>query len=179
MPSHPYEALSARTLRAATIGTGAAWALLTLILVWAVPLSDIAGVQALLEARDPQTAGAVLASFEPTLTASLSFLLGFDFLYDVVHNNAAALFAVWGAVGRRTAAAQTVAATTAWILWLDTALNVVENLAFLHVLRSGSVAALPAVSTIFEFRAATLGLALLVGAGLHASAWRVRRSTAR
>jgi hypothetical protein len=175
MLSHPYHALSMRSLRAATIGAGAAWALLTLVLVAAVPVADIAELRRLLQAREPAAAGAVLASWGPGVTASLSFLLGFDFLYDIVHNNAAALFAVWGAARLRTRPARPVAAATAWVLWLDTVLNVFENLAFLHVLRSGSPEPLlPAVSATFWFRSATLTLALLVGAALHAAAWRAR-----
>ncbi len=173
MLSHPYEALSVRSLRAATIGTGSAWVLLTLILVSAVPVSDVAELRRLMEASEPAAARAILASWGPSVTTSLSFMLGFDFLYDVIHNNAAAVFAIWGAVRRRTRLARSAAAVTAWVLWLDTALNVLENLAFLHVLRSGSPEPLlSAVSATFAFRAATLLLGLLVGAALHAAAWR-------
>jgi hypothetical protein len=174
--SHPYEALSVHDLRAATFGAASAWGVLTVILVWAVPIATIAELRALLETTEPAAARAILESWELSTVASLSFLLGFDFLYDVVHNNAAAFFAVWGAVRRDTRLARSVGAMTAWMLWLDTGLNVFENLAFLHVLRSRSPEPLlPAVSAIFSFRSATLMLGLLVGAALHASPWRARR----
>lgn len=133
-----------------------------------------------MEATEPGARRAILESWEPSIVASLSFMLGFDFLYDVVHNNAAALFAVWGAVRRDTRVARSVASATAWVLWLDSGLNVFENLAFLHILRSRSPdPLLPAVSAIFSFRSATLMLGLLVGAALHASAWRAGRLTRR
>lgn len=121
-----------------------------------------------------------MESWDPGIAASLSFLLGFDFLYDVVHNNAAALFAIWGAVRRDTRLARSVGAMTAWVLWLDSGLNVFENLAFLHILRSRSPERLlTAVSAIFSFRSATLMLGFLVGAALHARAWQVGRLTRR
>jgi hypothetical protein len=116
MSSHPYEALSVRNLRAATLGTASAWALLTIILVWAVPVSQLAELQTLVEATEPAARRAILESWEPSVVASLSFVLGFDFLYDIVHNNAAALFAVWGAVRCDTRRARSVGAVTAWVL---------------------------------------------------------------
>jgi len=170
--SHPYEALSARTLRAATVGTLAAWGFLTLVLAWAVPVTDVAQVGTLMEATEPGARSAILGGLEPSVAVSLAFLLGFDFLYDVVHNNAAAFFAVWGAVRRDTRLARSVAGGTAWVLWLDSGLNVFENLAFLHVLRSPSAASLlPAISAAFSFRSATLALGILVGVAIHLSAW--------
>jgi hypothetical protein len=179
-PSHPYEALSVRSLRAATVGTAFAWGLLTLILVWAVPAAQLAELRTLLETTEPAAARAILESWGPSLVLSFAFLLGFDFLYDVVHNNAVALLAVWGAVRCDTRLARSVGAMTAWVLWLDTALNVFENLAFLHVLRSRSPEPLlPAVSAVFSFRSATLMAGLLVGAVLHACAWRAGWATGR
>ena len=138
MLCHPYEALSVRNLRVATIGTASAWGLLTLVLVWAVPSGHLSQLGALVEATEPAAAKTILESWDPSVVASLSFMLGFDFLYDVVHNNAVALFAVWGAVRRDTGSARLVASITAWVLWLDTGLNVFENLGFLHILRSRS-----------------------------------------
>ena len=170
--SHPHEALSARTLRAATVGTLAAWGFLTLVLAWAVPVADVAQIGTLMEATEPGARRAILGGWEPSVAVSLAFLLGFDFLYDLVHNNAAAFFAVWGAVRRDTPLARSVAGGTAWVLWLDSALNVFENLAFLHVLRSpSSVSLLPAISAAFSFRSATLALGILLGVALHVSAW--------
>ena len=176
---HPYQALPVRNLRAATIAAAWAWVLLTLILFWAVPLADVADVQRLVSAPEPDAARDILRSWGPSVGRSFSFLLGFDFLYDVVHNNAAALLAVWGAARQQTRLAHSVAAVTAWVLWLDTGLNVFENLAFLHVLRSGSTDLLSAATAIFSFRSATLTLAILVGIALHASAWRAHRVALR
>ena len=154
------------------------WGLLTLVLVWAVPPSHIAALGALLEAADPGARSAILRSWVPDVLASLAFLIGFDFLYDVVHNNAVALIVVWGAVRRGTRRARAVGRVMAWLLWLDSALNVFENLAILHVLRSQSAESLlPAISAVFAFRSATPLLGLFVGAALHASAWRAGRPT--
>ena len=171
MLSHPYEALPARILRAATFGTASTWGLLTLILLWAVPVDHIAQLRGLVEATGSARTS-ILESWGPSVVASVGFLLGFDFLYDVAHNNAVALFVVWGAVRRGTRIARSVGAVTAWVLWLDTGLNIFENLAFLHVLRSRNPEVLPVVSAIFSFRSATLLLGLLVGAALHAAVWR-------
>ena len=180
MLAHPYETLSIRTLRAATVGAASAWAVLTVILVWTVPVAHVAEVQRLLEATGTPARSAILESWSPSIVASLCFLLGFDFLYDVVHNNAVALFAVWGAVRRDIGFARSLAGLTAWVLWLDTGLNVVENLAFLHVLRSRSPQSLlPVVSVIFSFRSATMLLGVLVGLGLHVSASYGPRRTIR
>jgi hypothetical protein len=118
-----------------------------------------------------------LESWEAETLTSVSF---FDFLYDIIHNNAAAFFAVWGAARRNTRLAWSVGGMTAWVLWLDSGLNVFENLAFLHVLRVRTPEPLlPAVSMIFAFRSATLMLGLLVGTALHASVWRAGRLTKR
>jgi len=145
-----------------------------------VPVADVAQLQRLLQAPEPDTCRAILESWDSSLAVSLAFLLGFDFLYDLVHNNAAALFAVWGAVRRDTAVARRIAGTTAWVLWLDSGLNIFENLAFLHILRSQSCEGLlTAVAAIFTFRSATLLLGFVVGAALHASAWRASRLTSR
>jgi hypothetical protein len=146
------------------------------VLAWAVPLDDVSALGALLEATDPGARRVILESWTPDVVASLAFLVGFDFLYDLVHNNAAALVAVWGAVRRDTRLARAVAGTSAWVLWIDSALNVFENLAVLHVLRSRSPEPLlPAASAVFAFRSVTLLLGLLIGAILHGSAWRAGR----
>ena len=170
---HPYESLSAATLRTATIGMLSAWGGLTLVLIWAVPFGHIASLHNLMDAGSPSVRRTILESWEPGVSISLSFLLGFDFLYDVVHNNAAALLAVWGGVRRGTRLARAAGGMTAWVLWLDSGLNVIENLSFLHILRSRSPESLlTVVSAIFSFRSATLVLGLSVGAALHISARR-------
>jgi hypothetical protein len=173
--SHPYDALSVRTLRAAMIVTASAWGLLTLVLVWAVPIADIAELRRLLEV-EPAARSSVLQSWEPSVVASICFLLGFDFLYDVVHNNAVAFFVLWGANRRDTPSARAAGTAVAWVLWLDTGLNVFENLACLEVLRSRNPdPLLPVVSAIFSFRSATLLLGVVVGIALQWSAWHASR----
>ena len=180
MLSHPYETLSARSLRAATIGAFAAWGVLTAVLFWAVPADYFAELRALLALSEPAQRRAMLESWPPEIIASLSFLVGFDFLYDLIHNNAAAFFVVWGAARNRTPVARSLGAATAWLMWLDTALNVFENLAFLHVLRARSPEPLlPAVSAVFAFRSATLMFSMLVGSALHAYAAYAHRIASR
>jgi hypothetical protein len=173
MPSHPYEALSVRMLRCSTIAAAAAWGLLTLIMFWAVPIADIGELGKLMHAGGTVARSAILESWGPPVVAAISFLLGFDFLYDVVHNNAVALFVVWGVARCDTPIARSVGVVAAWVLWLDTGLNVFENLGMLHVLRSRSPdRLLSLVAAVFLFRSATLFLGVLVGAGLHAFAFR-------
>jgi hypothetical protein len=66
------------------------------------------------------------------------------------------------------------------VLWLDSGLNLFENLAFLDVLRSRSPdGLLTAVAAIFSFRSATLMLGFLVGAALHTAAWQAGRLARR
>jgi hypothetical protein len=178
--SHPYAALPERTLGRATVITAGAWALLTLLLVWAVPLPDLGEVQSLVSADHRSAARAILKAWTPGLLVSFSFLLGFDFLYDLVHNNAVALFAVWGAAKRGSRSARRLAGTAAWLLWLATGLNVFENMALLHVVRSGAPEPLlPLASAVFAIRSALLAGGIVVGVGLHASAWLARRPTSR
>jgi len=140
--------------------------------VWAVPAAHVAEITKLTAATKPGAPRTILESWDTGIAVSFSFLLGFDFLYDLVHNNAAALLAVWGAVRRGTRPSRLLARTAAWVLWLDSGLNVVENLTLLQVLRPGSPEPpLNAAVAIFSFRSVTLMLGLLVGVALHASAW--------
>jgi hypothetical protein len=140
-----------------------------------VPAAHLAEITKLTKAIEPGARQTILASWETGVAVSFSFLLGFDFLYDLVHNNAAALLAVWGAVRRGTKAARLLARTSAWVLWLDSGLNIFENLALLGVLRPRSPEPLVnAAVAVFSFRSVTLMLGLIVGVALHASAWWAR-----
>ncbi len=151
-----------------------AWVGLSAILVWAVPPEHIGEVNRLVSAPTLPAAAAVLDSWEPSVARSFSFLLGYDFLYDLVHNNAVALLVVWGARRARIGWAEQIA----WLLWLDTALNVFENLAFLQILRTADPAPLfPWAASVFYFRSATLIGGLVAGVLLHVQGWRVRGST--
>ena len=85
-----------------------------------------------------------------------------------------ALLVVRGARRARVSWAEQIA----WLLWLDTALNVFENLAFLHLLRTGDPAPLlPFASSVFYFRSATLIGGFIAGVLLHVMGWRVRGSS--
>ena len=65
-------------------------------------------------------------------------------------------------------------------MWLDTALNVFENLAFLHIIRTLDPSPLlPLAAGVFSFRSVTLVAGLLVGIVLHLRAfWRSQPSAA-
>jgi hypothetical protein len=165
--------LDAKLLPSATIALAVFLILLTAILVYTVPSSIRSSIGDLLVAKSTSSANAVLSAWSPRIYRTFSFLLGFDFLYDVVHNNAVAVFVIWGATRLASTSALILASATAWVMWLDTALNVFENLAFLHIARSEDPSQLlPVASAIFSFRAATLALGFLIGLVLHALALR-------
>jgi len=169
---HPFEKLTRHQLAWATALVGAAWALLTAVLVHAISTHEIAQIQRLLEASSPVVASSVLSEWPASVFSSFAFLLGFDLLYDVVHNNATALFAIWGARRLGHPVAALAGRGIAWVLWLDTALNLFENLAFLHVIRALEPwPLLPWAAGIFSFRSATLGAGIVVGVVLHGLAF--------
>ena len=141
-----------------------------------MPTEDRSLIGELLRAATPDRADEVLSSFPDHAVRSFSFLLGFDLLYDIVHNNAVAFLAMWGA--RRCASRQAywAGSTVAWVMWLDTALNFPENLAFLRILETMQPwPLLPWASGTFFFRTSTWLAGLAVGVALHAlAAWRAR-----
>jgi hypothetical protein len=175
---HPLQRLGTKPLAVAMVSLAASFVCLTVILVYTVPPSTRSHIGDLLAADSLAAATAVLSTWGADTYRTFAFLLGFDFLYDVVHNNAVAVFAIWGA--RRVAATSALhaASATAWVLWLDTLLNIFENLVFLDVVRSARASPLlPVASAIFSFRTATLGFGLLLGLSLHGAAfWRQRAS---
>ena len=177
MLGHPLQRLDAKLLPIATIALALFLILLTAILASTVPSSIRSSIGDLLAAQSTNSANAVLSTWNPRIYRTFSFLLGFDFLYDVVHNNAVAVFVIWGAKRLAATWALTVASATAWVMWLDSALNVFENLAFLHIIRAEDPASLlPVASAIFSFRTATLVLGFLIGLVLHALALRRQRA---
>ncbi len=178
IPRHPFDRLSTRaTVIAATL-LGVSVVLLTLIILAFVSASDQAHIAALVGASSADAVAALLADWTPRTLESFSFLVGFDYLYDIVHNNAVALFVIWG--GRRvgTELGRSLGSLTAWTMWLDTALNLFENVAFLYAIRSPNPWPLLAVaSTVFTFRSLTLGVGVVVGVALHGWAtWNNRRA---
>jgi hypothetical protein len=91
-----------------------------------------------------------------------------------------ALCSIWGAKRLSAPRADLLASLTAWLMWLDTALNVFENLALLHVIRSLEPAPLlPIAAGIFSFRSVTLAAGQLVGVTLQFLViWRSRAAGA-
>ena len=132
MPTHPFERLSAQALRAGTIALFATWVMLTIVLGLAVPLEMLPKVAQMAAAGSAANATALLSEWATEERQAASFLVGFDFLYDIVHNNAVAMGILLASLtaGR----GRPVARSFAWALWLCTLLNVAENLIFQTVL---------------------------------------------
>jgi len=107
-------------------------------------------------------------------------MLGFDLLYDLIHNNGVAVFTIWGAKRVASARATLVASLSGWVMWLNSALNVAENLAFFHVIQTlEPYPLLPVAAAIFSFRVLTLTAGLFIGIALHAYGfWHSRQSAA-
>jgi hypothetical protein len=179
--SHPYERLGVRPLASAAIGLTVFWALLTAILAYEVPAALRAQITQLLSAENDAAATAILLAWGPEVYRAFSFMLGFDFLYDIVHNNAVAFLAIWGAKRVSAKPALFLGAATAWVMWLDTALNLFENVAFLHIIRSlDPWPLLPAANAVFVFRTGTWVLGIVLAVALHGFAyWRSRNSAVR
>ncbi len=138
MPKHPLELLSYGAIRAVSLWLLAAWALMTLFLVAILPFEILERATALAATRDSAAARALVASWPPALRVSAAFLLGFDFLYDLVHNNAVACMCLWAAFHGKSAQKR-IARTFAWTLWLCTLLNVPENWVYVRLLHGLSV----------------------------------------
>lgn len=176
---HPFDTLDQRHVVAATAGLALSFVILTAVLLHAVPVEDLSRIRDLAQASSNSVARSLLAEWPSSTLEAFSFLLGFDLLYDLVHNNAVALFAIWGARRLSSGKARFAASVTAWIMWLDTGLNVFENLAFLHIVRTFEPAPLlPFAAAVFSFRTATWIAGLLVGISLHLMASRSRSTSA-
>ena len=168
MPKHPLELLSEATIRKASIWLLAAWALLTLLLVAVLPYELLGGITALAGAPDSAEASAIVASWRPALRAGAAFLVGFDFLYDLVHNNAVACACLWGATSGRPRHLL-VARAFAWALWLCSLLNVPENLVYVRLLQGysadpwvGLASAIASLRLVVLWSGFTAGGALLL-----------------
>lgn len=173
---HPFEGLSERSLRVACLALLLAWMLLTGVLVAVVPLDHARELLDFLHAGTATDAAGRAGAWSADVRASARFVLYFDFLYDVVHDNAVALLCVWAARRVASRAAVMVARVVAWTLWLDIALNVVENVAALHIVGGGGAAPwfdLVVALTTFRFVTLWLGVALGV-VGLALGRWRHR-----
>ena len=177
---HPFDRIGQRHLALATVGLVVAFGLLTAILIASVPIQDFARIREFVQARPSAAAREVLADWPPSTFQAFSFMLGFDLLYDVIHNNGVAIFSVWGAKRAATAYAVVAASLTAWVMWLDTVLNVFENLTFFHIIQTLEPAPLlPVAAAVFSFRSYTLVAGVLIGIALHTRAfWRSGESAA-
>jgi hypothetical protein len=137
-----------------------------------VPVEHISAISAFVgaDAGDAQDA---LQALTPEIRESFQFVLGFDFLYDLVHNNLVAMWLAWGALRIQKRVALVLASGFAWVLWMDSALNLVEHLVFRHILSSGNLDPWHAYgSAVFGFRTGSLVAGALVAAILHVYASR-------
>jgi hypothetical protein len=114
----------------------AAWLALTPILLWAMPGRTDATILELAVAGSVEASAEILSKWSPSDRTAFAFVLGFDLLYDVIHNNAVALLVARVAAGCRGSLVR-VGSWIAWGLWLATAANVVENLGFFHMIQAG------------------------------------------
>ena len=164
---HPYLRLERATLRFSALLLLGAWALLTPILVWAAPGRSDFTIPDLALAGSVAAAAEILSHWSPSDRTAFAFILGFDFLYDLVHNNAVALCAVWAAAGR-SAGLVAAGSLLAWLLWLATAANLVENPVFFHILQAGPVSPWPEIglaTTLFRNAAMLAGILFALAAG--------------
>ena len=106
---------------------------------------------------DAALASTELSRWDSATRESFQFVLGFDFLYDLVHNNVAAMLLVWGALRSAQRWAFQLANVFAWVLWLDSALNVLEYFVYRHILATGILEPWHGYGlAIFSFRTSTL-----------------------
>jgi len=166
---HPFERLSIRGLRLWCLWVVGGWAAMSVVLFASIPMHQLA--EAIQLAGDP---AADPGQWSAEARISVAYLIGADYLYDVLHNNAAALLALLGARLLGHGGVTWVARGIAWTMWLDTVLNVIENLAFLAAVR-GRLAWLEIAQPIEAFRTSTLSLGLAFGVATLCFAWWHRR----
>ena len=164
---HPYAELARARQRFWALFLIGAWVLLTPILVWAAPGRSDFTIPDLAVAGSPAAAQEILSHWLPADRLAFAFILGFDFLYDLVHNNAVAFSVAWAAASRSV---RWVAAGSllAWLLWLATAANIVENVAFFHMLQTGPSSPWPEVglgTTYFRNGTVLAGIVFALAAG--------------
>ncbi len=166
---HPFERLSNRGLRLWCIWVFVGWAALSVIGFASIPTQHFTDAM--------RMAGAPSADpgrWSTEVRISVAYLIGSDYLYDILHNNAVGLLAVLGARLLGHAQVTWVARGIAWTMWLDTVLNVIENLAFLAAVR-GRRDWLEVAQPIEAFRTSTLLLGLVFGVTTLCFVWWRRR----
>ena len=174
---HPFARLERARLRLLALLLLGTWAALTPILVWAAPGRGEYTIPDLAVAGSAAAAAEILSHWSPNDRTAFAFILGFDFLYDIVHNNAVALSVAWAAAGRASVWVG-AGSLLGWLLWLATAANFLEGVAFFNILQSGPASPWPEIgfyTTLFRNGAILTGIAFALVAGPCSSiAERVR-----
>jgi hypothetical protein len=171
---HPYLRLNSRRLRSGSLYLSVGFLIATAIFAASVPTAHMSAVSGLVRA-DPQHAQHLLASWDAATRESFRFMLGFDYLYDILHNNLAAFVLAWGAVRFGKPWAIGVAGALVWILWLDSGLNVLENMAYTHILTENAIVPWHRyASGVFAFRSVSLLVIAVAALALHLAAFRNR-----
>ena len=169
---HPYTRLSTLELKVSSLGSAILFLVSIVIFAKSVPLAHINAVSLFVQSSD-ETAQALLTNWNSQIRESFRFMLGYDYLFDIIHNNLVALFVVWGAKRLATYAVLSLSAFVSWVLWFDSALNIFENLAYSHILTSNIVAPWHAYASLaFGFRSTTLIVAAIIGTTFHLLAFR-------
>ena len=175
---HPFLNLPLETVRFWAKILVIAFVVTTVILVTAVPAEHRSAIANFVLA-DAVLAPAELGRWDSATRESFQFVLGFDFLYDLVHNNLVAMLLAWGAILSAQRWATQLANLFAWILWLDSALNVVEHFIYRHLLATGILEPWHGYGmAIFNFRTSTLAAAALLAVVVHVSVFYRRWSGA-
>jgi len=149
---HPFATLGRGSLRFYSTILLTSWGLLTPILIWAAPGRSDFTIPDLAIAGSVPAAREILSHWSASDRTAFAFILGFDLLYDLVHNNAVALCATWAVVGCSARLIRS-ASVIAWLLWIASAANFLENLAFFHMLQTSPESPWPEIgfgTTLFR-----------------------------
>ena len=174
---HPFLNLPLETVRRWSKILVIAFLVTTVILGTVVPAEHRSAIANFVLA-DAALAPAELSRWDSATRESFQFVLGFDFLYDLVHNNLVAMLLAWGAILSAQRWALQLASAFAWILWMDTALNLLEHFIYRHLLATGILEPWHSYGmAIFNFRTSTLVAGALIAAVIHISVFYKRWSS--
>ncbi len=178
--AHPLGRLSSET-RSRTF-----WVFLAATLIWTVVLAlfdgpirtDAApiGMVSFELARTPESAAAMLDSWNHEAQLHLALNLGLDFVYMILYSTTIAIGCLWitdipvaKARGPMASIGQ-VGTTMAWLALLAAVADVFENLSLFKVLVSGPVAPWPAVAftlALVKFLFLAVTILFLIGMGIY------------
>ncbi len=186
--AHPLSRLGSDTRRKTF------WVLLIATVLWTIVLSffdqpvqnDVApiGMVSFELARTPETAAAMLDSWNHKAQLHLALNLGLDFVYMVLYSTTIAIGCLWitdvpAAKARGPMATLIPVGTTmAWLALLAAVADAFENLSLFQVLVAGAVAPWPAVAFTFaliKFCFLAVTLVFLAGVAIY----RLTAKTAR